>query len=201
MTISLLGEFVLKSQVSLGKMSLMKKFKINLISLKTKNLKKKQILSICKLKNSFWRWTIPNQLEWYKKNVKKTDINNMLMLDNKLVGYTLLRKKIAYVKNKPLIYYYFDTFILSRKTRHKGFGKTFIQFNNEILNKLKKHSFLTCTKKTISFYLKNDWKILPKNKFKIMDHKHTWFNKKTSVNGMTYNLDRKIKRKIFYYFN
>lgn len=201
MTISLLGELVLKSQVSQGKMSLMKKFKINLISLKTKNLKKKQILSICKLKNSFWRWTIPNQLEWYKKNVKKTDINNMLMLDNKLVGYTLLRKRIAYVKNKPLIYYYFDTFILSRKTRHKGFGKTFIQFNNEILNKLKKHSFLICTKKAISFYLKNDWKILPKNKFKIMDHKHTWFNKKTSVNGMTYNLDRKIKRKIFYYFN
>jgi hypothetical protein len=201
MTISLLGEFVLKSQVSLGKMSLMKKFKINLISLKTKNLKKKQILSICKLKNSFWRWTIPNQLEWYKKNVKKTDINNMLILDNKLVGYTLLRKRIAYVKNKPLIYYYFDTFVLSRKIRYKSFGKTFIQFNNEILNKLKKHSFLTCTKKTISFYLKNDWKILPKNKFKIMDHKHTWFNKKTSVNGMTYNLDRKIKRKIFYYFN
>ena len=125
----------------------------------------------------------------------------MLIINKELVGYTLLRKKIAYVKNKPLIYYYFDTFILSRKTRHKGFGKTFIQFNNEILNKLKKHSFLTCTKKTISFYLKNDWKILPKNKFKIMDHKHTWFNKKTSVNGMTYNLDRKIKRKIFYYFN
>ena len=74
----------------------MKKLKFNLISLKTKNLKKKQILSICKLKNSFWRWTIPKQLEWYKKYAKKTDINNMLMLDNKLVGYTLLRKRVAY---------------------------------------------------------------------------------------------------------
>ena len=46
--------------------------KFTLISLKTKNLKKKQILSICKLKNSFWPWTIRKQLEWYKKTVKKT---------------------------------------------------------------------------------------------------------------------------------
>ena len=144
---------------------------------------------------------MPNQLKWYKKYTKKTDINNMLMLDNKLVGYTLLRKRIAYVKNKPLTYYYFDTFILSKKIINEGFGKILIQFNNKILTRLKKHSFLTCKKKTISFYLKNDWKILPRNKFKIMDHKHTWFKKKTSVNGMTYNLDRKINKKIFYYLN
>ena len=178
-----------------------KKLKFTLISLKTKNLKKKQILSICKLKNSFWRWTIPKQLEWYKKNAKKTDINNMLIFDNRLVGYTLLRKRIAYENNKPLIYYYFDSFILSKKIRNKGFGKTLIQFNNKILNRLKKHSFLTCSKKTISFYLKNNWKILPRNKFEIMDHKPAWFSKKTNINGMTYNLDIKIKKKIFYYFN
>ena len=201
MAISLLINSALSLQVSPDNMSLMKKLRVNLISLKTKNLKKKQILSICKLKNSFWRWTIPNQLEWYKKYTKKTDINNMLMLDNKLVGYTLLRKRIAYVKNKPLIYYYFDSFILSKKIRNKGFGKTLIQFNNKILDRLKKHSFLTCTNKTISFYLKNDWKILPKNKYKILDHKHAWFKTKKSVNGMTYNLDKKIKKKIFYYFN
>ena len=52
--------------------------KLTLISLKTKNLKKRQIISICKLKNSFFPWTIRKQLEWYKKKVKKTDINNML---------------------------------------------------------------------------------------------------------------------------
>ena len=178
-----------------------KKLKFNLISLKTKNLKKKQILSICKQKNSFWQWTIQKQLEWYKKYEKKTDINNMLILDNKLVGYTLLRKRIAYENNKPLIYYYFDSFILSKRIRNKGFGKALIQFNNKILNKLKKHSFLTCSKKTTSFYLKNNWKILPKNKFEIMDHEPAWFSKKTSINGMTYNLDRKIKKKISYYFN
>ena len=74
-------------------------------------------------------------------------------------------------------------------------------FNNKILNKLKKHSFLICPKKIIPFYLKCNWKILPKNKFKIMDHKPVWFSSLASANGMTYNLDRKVKKKIFYYFN
>lgn len=182
-------------------MSLMRKLKIDLISLKTQNIKKKQILNICKLKNSFWRWTILNQLEWYKKHVKKKDINNMLMLDNKLAGYSLLRKRIAYVKNKPLIYYYFDSFIVRKKIRNKGFGKILIQFNNKILKNLKKHSFLICTKETTSFYLKYGWKILPKNKFEIINYTHAWLKNKTSIYGMTYNLDRKIKRKIFYNFN
>ena len=178
-----------------------KKLKFSLISQKTKNLNKKQILDICKLKNSFWRWTMPNQLEWFKKNVKKTDINNILIIDNKLVGYTLLRKRIAYENNKPLTYYYFDTFILSKKIRNKGFGKILIQYNNKILNSLKKHSFLTCPKKTVPFYLKNNWKILPKNKFEIMDHKHAWFVNKTNINGMTYNLAKKNKKKISYFLN
>ena len=178
-----------------------KNLKFKLISIKTKDLKRKQILSICKLKNSFWPWTIQKQFKWYKKTTKKTDINNMLIINSKLVGYTLLRKRKGYTNNQSFIYYYLDSFILHKKFRNKGYGKTLILFNNKILNKLKKHSFLTCTKKTIPFYLKYKWKILPKSKFKIMDHKPAWFNSKNSINGMTYNLDRKVKKGIFYYFN
>ena len=102
--------------------------KFTLISLKTKNLKKKQILSICKLKNSFWPWTIRKQLEWYKKTAKKMDINNMLVINNRLVGYTLLRKRNAYENNKSFIYYYLDTLVVHKKLQNKGFGKTFMLF-------------------------------------------------------------------------
>tara|TARA_B100000768_G_C11076736_1_gene288984 strand:- start:1 stop:573 length:573 start_codon:yes stop_codon:yes gene_type:complete len=175
--------------------------KFTLISLKTKNLKKKQILSICKLKNSYWSWTIPKQLEWYKKKTKKTDINNMLLINNKLIGYTLLRKRKAIENNKFFIYYYFDSFILHKKFRNKGLAEILILFNNKILNKLKPHSFLICPTKMIPFYLKYNWKILPKNKFKIMDHKTVWFKGMASIRGMTYNLDKKVKKKIFYFFN
>ena len=95
--------------------------KINLISVRTKDLTKKQILSICKLKNSFWRWTVSEQLKWLKKNVKKMDINNMLIINGNVVGYTLLRKRNAYVKNKRLRYFYFDTFLVHRNFRKKGY--------------------------------------------------------------------------------
>ena len=180
---------------------MLKKIKFNLISVKTKNLKKNQILSICKLKNSYWYWTIPKQLQWFKKNVKKEDINNMMMFKNRLIGYTLLRKRIAYVNNKPLKYILFDSFVLDKRIRNKGYGKNLILFNNKILNRIKKHSFLICTKKTISFYSKHDWKVLPRNRFKIMDHKPAWFKTKKSINGMIYNLDKKIKKRLYYYFN
>ena len=135
---------------------------ITLISIKTKNLKKEHILSICKLKNSYWSWTIRKQLEWFKKKVRNTDINNMLIKNKILIGYTLLRKRKSNINNKPLIYYYFDSFIIHNKFRNKGFGKILMSYNNKTLNKLKKHSFLTCKKKTIPFYLKYKWKILPK---------------------------------------
>ena len=124
-------------------------FKINLHSKKTKNLKKKQIVSICKLKNSFWPWTLKKQLEWFKKNTKKNDLNNMLIINDKLVGYTLLRKRNAYLNKKLLIYYYFDAFVIHRKFRNKGLGKVLILFNNKIIDKQKKHSFLTCSIKNI----------------------------------------------------
>ena len=177
------------------------KKKLKIISLKTKNLKKSQILSICKLKDTYWPWTIKKQLEWFKKTPKKNDINNMLIINNKIVGYTLLRKRKAFENNKSFFYYYLDSMVLHPKFRKKGFGKVLMTFNNKILNDLKKHAFLTCTKETQPFYSKNDWKPLSINKFKIMDHKPAWFNEKLSLNGMTYNLKNDIKKKINYYLN
>ena len=124
----------------------------------------------------------------------------MLLLNNRLVGYTLLRKRNACENNKIFSYYYFDAFVIHKEFRNKGLGKQLILFNNKILNKLKTHSFLICPKNTIPFYLKYNWKILPKNKFKVMDHKPAWLREMANTNGMTYNLDRKVKKEIFYYF-
>ena len=180
---------------------LLLKKKYVFISLKTKFLKKNQIASICKLKNSVWPWSLLKQIKWFKKNVKENDINNMMILNNQIIGYTLLRKRKSYINNKSLIYYYFDTFVVEKKYRKMGFGKALILFNLKILRKLKKHSFLTCTTEHVSFYRKYNWKILPYAMFKIMDHKHFWFKNLLSVRGMTFNLKRKVNKKILYYFN
>tara|TARA_B100000780_G_scaffold193265_1_gene136226 strand:+ start:436 stop:969 length:534 start_codon:yes stop_codon:yes gene_type:complete len=175
--------------------------KINLISVRAKDLTKKQILLICKLKNSFWTRTVPDQLKWFKKNVKKMDINNMLIIDGNVVGYTLLRRRSAYIENRRISYFYFDTFLVRSDLRKKGLGETLMIFNNKIIKSFKRHSFLICKRKLISFYVKFNWKILPGIRFKMMDHKPAWLTIGSNVNGMNYNFNKKIKKKIIYYIN
>ena len=58
----------------------------------------------------------------------------MLTVNNRLAGYTLLRKRNAYVNNKFFTYYYFDSFVLHKEFRNKGLGKKLILFNNKVLN-------------------------------------------------------------------
>tara|TARA_Y100000768_G_C23976881_1_gene683525 strand:+ start:762 stop:1313 length:552 start_codon:yes stop_codon:yes gene_type:complete len=173
---------------------------ISLISKRTKKLKKKEMTSICKLKNSHWKWTLNNQIRWFKKKVEPFDINNMLFFKNKLVGYTLLRKRQAYQNKKYFYYYYFDSYLIHKNFYGQGLSNKLISFNNNIIKKLKKHSFLICSKKMIPYYKKFNWKILPKKYFKIADHKPVWFKSQSDIFGMTYML-KKNKHKIFYYFN
>ena len=175
--------------------------KLKLVSLKTIDLKQNQILSICKLKDTYWKWSLSNQLKWFKKNVKKNDINNILKLNGRVIGYTLLRKRKAIRKKKIIYYYYFDTLIIDSKFRKKGYGKKLMKYNNKVLNKLNYHAFLICLKKNIGFYKKYNWQILHEKNFKLMDHKPAWFENKKDIFGMTFGLNKKDNKKIYYFLN
>ena len=69
-------------------------------SINTKKLKKNEILSICKLKNTQWKYGIKSQLKWFNKNIQNNDIHNLLYLKESLVGYNLLRKRKFLLKGK-----------------------------------------------------------------------------------------------------
>ena len=60
----------------------------NLISLKTVQLSKDKITKICKLKDTNWKFGIKSQLKWFKDNVKKNDIHNLLYFKSKLISFT-----------------------------------------------------------------------------------------------------------------
>ena len=175
--------------------------KIILKSIRTKKLTNIQIKLICKLKDTQWKSFPKSQLEWFKINSKKNDLNLLLIIKKKLIGYILLRKRHAITNNKTIIYYNFDTVIIQKKFRKHGLGKILILFHNKIMTKLKKHSFLICQKKLVPFYLKLNWKVKPKKSYKIMDHKSSLNKKKLNLFGMTYKIEKKIKNKIYYYFN
>jgi len=172
---------------------------INLRSVKHEKLSKKNILDICKLKNEHWRYGLISNLKWFKKNIKKNDIHNLLFLKQELIGYTLLRKRIAFTKYKQITkkinYLYFDTLIIKKKFRKKNYGNILMEFNSKIINKKKAHSFLICSSRTINYYRKFKWTNLDKKEFKLMDHK-------SSLTGMVFNFETKLrKNKIFYYIN
>ena len=112
--------------------------KLKFFSVKTKDLNKKKIEEICKLKNTFWKFNLKNQLKWFKKNISKKDIHNCLYLNNKLIGYTALRKGFYLTKNSMKLdkkkYLLFETLIIDEKYRNSSLGGLLMLFNNLIID-------------------------------------------------------------------
>lgn len=150
-----------------------------LFSKKTYELSDKEIREICLLKDTHWKFGLNSQLEWFKKNIESFDIHNTLIIDKKLVGYTLLRNrkmKTSVTKN----YLLFDTLIIKENYRNKKLSKSLMDFNNQIIKKNKNISFLMCSNDLVRFYKKYDWIKINKNHFNVIDHKF-------KNNGMIFN--------------
>ena len=58
-----------------------------LFSIRSSKLNNSQIKAICFLKDEHWKFGIKSQMKWYKKNVKKNDIHNLLYIKSEFVGY------------------------------------------------------------------------------------------------------------------
>ena len=75
-------------------------FKIKSFTKKTSKLSKQKIEEIYKIKDSFWKYGKSSQASWFKQNVKRDDIHNLLVNKQKLVGYTLLRKREMKIRDR-----------------------------------------------------------------------------------------------------
>ena len=163
-----------------------------LLSKKTKQLKKEQIYNICNLKNTHWNYSLKSNLEWFKKNVKAYDIHNLIYYKSKLIGYTLLRIRSFYLGEIKKKYLYFDTLIIDKKYRNKGISHFLMRFNNQVIKKNNKISFLICFNKMIKFYKKFGWEVISKKNFLIGDYK-------SSKKGMFFNRKVLNKKKYIFY--
>ena len=139
----------------------------------TKKLKKNEILEICKLKNTHWKYGYKSQINWFNKNIRANDIHNLAFINKKLVGYVSLRKRNFIIKKDKKKYLYFDTIIILKKYRKFKIGHNLLNQTTNIIKKSKQHSMLICNKKIISFYKKYDWKKILQKKAKILDHKYS----------------------------
>jgi len=164
---------------------------IALFSKKTSDLKPIQIKNICKLKNTQWKYTLKSQLIWFKKNNFKTDLHNLMILKNKIIGYTSLRLRYFEYSKKKYKFLLFDSLIIHKKYRKKKYSNILMKFNNNIILSKHKIAFLICEKKMVNFYKKFDWCKLKKQTYEILDHR-------TLKIGMAYNRNNlnKAKKKI-----
>ena len=162
----------------------------------TLKLKKKNIVEICKLKDKEWKYGLKSQIKFFNANYKKRDIHNLMFLKKNLIGYTALRKRPYTDGKHKKSYLLFDTLIVDKMYRKKNFAANLMKYNNYIIKKNKKLSFLVYKKKRISFYKKFNWKVLNKKKINILDYDF-------KSNGMFYNFTKNDlkKNKFEFYFN
>jgi hypothetical protein len=168
--------------------------KYSIHSKKTFQLKKNEIMQICKLKNSFWKFGLRSNLHWFRNNIKRNDLHNLIFVNFKLIGYTVLRINSLFKNKNKIKYFYFDTLIIDKKYRSNKLSSILMHFNNQVILNNKKISFLICKKKMIKFYEKFCWKLLNKKYFEIKDHKFSSY-------GMFFNnkLMTKTKYDIYLY--
>lgn len=169
--------------------------------MKIKVLKKNQINNplkreICKLKKTFWNYLLKSHLEWFNKNVKKNDINILLLNKENLIGYNLLRKRNYYLvadKIKKKNYYYFDTLIVRKEFRKKNLSKKILNKSISISKKSNLPLILICKKQHVSFYKKFSFKLLKKNNIKFADHKFNSYSMIYTKKNSKYLISNKIQ--------
>jgi hypothetical protein len=168
-----------------------------LTSVTSYKLSKKQIESICKLKNQQWSYGLKSQINWYNKNIKQKDIHNLFFNKSKLIGYTLLRKRTCI--NKKISggrvisqYLLFDTLVLDKRFRKKKLSNLIMSFNNTIIKQSGYFSFLICKYKLLSFYKKYGWIKLNNKNILIKDHSFSTY-------GMIFN-DKNYTKKNYHFF-
>ena len=140
-------------------------------SILTKKLSNAQINKILSLKRQVYKFSISSQKNWFNKNMNFNDINNLLIFKNKIIGYTALRLKGCNINKKKKTILIFDTFLVERKLRKKGFGSELMHFNNSVILKKNLGSVLLCNKSMIKFYRRFGWKIINNKKIKFLNYK------------------------------
>ena len=162
-------------------------------SIVSSKLTNNEIKQICLLKDKQWKFGIKSQLKYFKNNIKKFDLHNLLYVKSKLVGYTLLRKRTCKIENlkKNIQYLLFDTLVIDKKYRGMKMSDLLMSFNNTIIEQSGFLSFLICSNELVGFYKKNNWKRLNKKFFEVADYQF-------SSNGMVFNKKKDTKRYIFY---
>jgi predicted GNAT family N-acyltransferase len=132
---------------------------------RTQLLKPSELKSIYILKNTEWNFGLKEQYNWFKKEIKKKDLHILLKQNNNLIGYTCLRYKNIFFEKKFFYFLLFDTHVIKKNFRNKGYGRILNKKAIRIIKNKKMLSLLFCKKNQLKYYKKFNWKVINKKKY------------------------------------
>jgi len=139
---------------------------LHLLIQKKNQINNKTLKKIFSLKKEHYSYSILSQKKWFEENIKSKDLNILFFLNKNLIGYNVLRDiNIRFLKKK-INYLLFDTLIIKKKFRGKGYSKFIMNISMTILTNSNKKSFLFCEKLMIPFYENYGWKVITREKGK-----------------------------------
>lgn len=157
---------------------------------KNKNIKNNQILSISKLKDSFWRYGIKNQKIFLRSNTNANDLHILAYKNKEIVGYVNLKIKL-FKKNdntKKNKFFLFDGFIVDKRFREINIGRNIIKISKKKSKLLKMPILLLCKRSIMPFYKKLNFKIIPKKKYQLLNHQYKGLLMQYNLNLKKINL-------------
>ena len=165
--------------------------KINCSVISHSDLSKKNLTNIIQLKKQEWKYEINSQKKWIKSKIRNDDMHILLKLNNKIIGYTMLRilKNNSFLKYKRIIY--FDTHIIEKRFRGKKIASYLMEEAIKQIKKKKILAVLRCKKELEKYYKNYKWKVV---------NKYIKFNDDKKLTSMVYP-GSKFKKKDFVNFN
>ena len=163
-------------------------------SIKTSELSNERINQILELKESNWKYGIASQQHWFRKNVFPNDIHNLLLINDKLKGYTFLGNRNLEIskESKKFSYLLFSTLILDEDFRQFNNLSNLMKLNHKIISSTKKPSFLLCKQNKIKMYKFFGWTQLQNDLFDVPDHSTNLVGLVFNINIIKFNRDSKI---------
>lgn len=120
---------------------------------KTRQLSKKKLFQIFKLKNIHWQFSLNEQKKWFNRNIRTDDMHIVLQKNQRVIGYNCLRK----YKIELNYFYLFDTLVIDSSYRGKGYSSLIMNMSCNILKRKRLDSILFCNSNLVKFYLKYGW--------------------------------------------
>ena len=117
--------------------------------MKTTNELTEDIINlICECKDTFWKYGLESQLNWFSKYINSNDKHIVMFNFDKIIGYGSIRN----VDN----YFILDSILVKEKYRNNGFGKKIVTM---LMDGIEDEIYLLCERKNILFYEKVGFKI------------------------------------------